>query len=72
MRTHPDGRHTETARARIAELDRIFGGKLAAVRANGYVNEGKRTVPLVSASPRANPRWPSADEPFVGSGGPVR
>jgi outer membrane protein assembly factor BamD (BamD/ComL family) len=68
LSTHPNGRYARDARVRVAELERVEA------KAPALVKEAKQTPPPPGpgAPEPAGPRWPAADEPFIGADGRIR
>ena len=70
LSANPDGRHVLEAHAGVAELERLAS---KAGPAADKISKSRSQAPRAgTAEVSASQRWPSADEPFMGSDGRIR
>ena len=72
LAVRPNGRHAQTARARVAEFERIIAAKPVTAAAIKTDKQRPRLARPSASVAHSGYRWPSADEPFVGADGRVR
>jgi hypothetical protein len=71
LTTYPNGRRAREARVRIAELERSES-RPPADPAKAPPGRRRPPDPPDPPEPFVGPRWPAADEPFVGADGRIR